>query len=138
MDRRVCILASTPAAATEASVFVERAAGELGLGDDVRERMLMVIGEAVDNAAGHGNGFDPTKRVTLVCERDAAEVRLRIEDEGQGLPEGGLDGAELPDDPMDTSGRGLFIITAMADRTWLEANGRRLCLAWALPTDGAA
>lgn len=121
---------STRDAAIEASMFVLDAAETLKLPEDVREAMLLVIGEAVANAAGHGNGFDAEKEVTVVCSVEDGEVRLCIEDEGDGIPANRLEGAELPDDPFQTSGRGLFIMQTVADRVWLEAEGRRLCLAW--------
>ncbi len=130
MDPQTRTFPSTRDAATDASAFVLDAAAALGLSDEVREAMLLVVGEAVANAAGHGNKYDPEKEVTVACSVEDGEVRLCVEDEGEGLPAGRLDGAALPDDPFQTSGRGLFIMTAVAGRVWTEAGGRRLCLAW--------
>lgn len=121
---------STRDAATEASTFVLGAAEALGLSDEVREMMVLVVGEAVANAAGHGNGYDPEKAVTVACSVEDGEARLCVEDEGEGIPDDRLNGAALPDDPFATSGRGMFIMTTVAERVWLESGGRRLCLAW--------
>ncbi len=130
MNSQTRTFPSTRDAVTDASTFVLDAAETLGLSDEVREAMLLVVGEAVANAAGHGNGYDASKDVTVVCAVEGGEARLCVEDEGEGLPPERLDGATLPDDPFQTSGRGMFIMTTVADRVWLEADGRRLCLAW--------
>ncbi|MEM1043617.1 MAG: ATP-binding protein [Bacteroidota bacterium] len=130
MNAQTRTFPSTPDAVTAASSFVLDAAEPLGLSDEVREAMLLVVGEAVANAAGHGNGYDAAKQVTVVCSVADGEARLCVEDEGEGMSADRLDGAALPDDPLATSGRGLFIMTTVAERLWLEAGGRRLCLAW--------
>ncbi len=130
MNSRTRVFPSTREASVAASGFVLEAAEMLGLSGEVRDALLLVIGEAVANAAGHGNGFDPEKSVTVGCALVGGEVRLCIEDEGSGIPEERLGDAALPDDPFQTSGRGLFIMKTLAERVWLEADGRRLCLAW--------
>lgn len=133
MDARVQVFPSTRDAAADASAFVMDAAESFGLPESIREALLLVVGEAVANAAGHGNKLDPEKNVVVECSKGGGEVRLSVEDEGAGVPVDRLDNAELPDDPFDTSGRGLFIMKSLADRVWLEASGRRLCLMWKEP-----
>lgn len=128
--------ASTPDASVEASQFVLEASEALGLPEEVTQQLLLVIGEAVANAAEHGNGYDPSKRVLVECAVDGTGVRLCVEDEGGGLPDGRLDRATLPEDRMEMRGRGLFIMKAIADRIWTEADGRRLCMAFS--EEGAA
>ena len=130
MDVRKQVFPSTRDAATEASAFVMEAADDFGLSDSIKEALLLVIGEAVPNAAGHGNGLDPSKNVVVECKIDDHEVLLCVEDEGRGIPEDRLQNARLPDDPFDTSGRGLFIMKSLAENIWTEASGRRLCLSW--------
>ncbi len=130
MDVRTQAFPSTRDAAAEASSFVMDTAEHFGLSDAIKEALLLVVGEAVANAAGHGNGLDPDKRVVVECHVDGGEVRLCVEDEGAGVPADRLEHAKLPDDPFDTSGRGLFIMKSLADRVWLESSGRRLCMMW--------
>lgn len=130
MDVRVQVYPSTRDAASDASAFVMEAADAFGVPDSIKESLLLVVGEAVANAAGHGNGLDPDKLVTVKCTADDEQVCLYIEDEGSGIPEERLSNAQLPADPFDTSGRGLYIMKALADRVWLESSGRRLCMMW--------
>jgi serine/threonine-protein kinase RsbW len=130
MDVRVQVFPSTRDAAADASAFVMNTAEEFGLSDSICEALLLVVGEAVANAAGHGNRLDPNKQVVVECAVGNGEVRLCVEDEGPGIPAERLEQAQLPDDPFDTSGRGLFIMKSLADRVWLESSGRRLCMMW--------
>lgn len=137
MDVRVQVFPSTRDAAADASAFVMDTADQFGLPDSIKEALLLVVGEAVANAAGHGNGLDPSKQVVVECAVGDGEVRLCVEDEGAGVPVERLEHARLPDDPFDTSGRGLYIMKSLADRVWLEASGRRLCMLWR-EADGAS
>ncbi|MEP0545803.1 MAG: ATP-binding protein [Rhodothermales bacterium] len=130
MDVRVQVFPSTRDAAADASAFVMSTAEQFGLSDSIREALLLVVGEAVANAAGHGNRLDPKKQVVVECAKGDGEVRLCVEDEGPGVPVERLEHAQLPNDPFDTSGRGLFIMKSLADRVWLESSGRRLCMMW--------
>lgn len=131
MNVRTRSFASTPDAAVEASAFVLEAADALGLSEDLAQQLLLVVGEAVANAAHHGNALDPNRQVVVECAVEGSEVRLCVEDEGEGIPDGRLDHAALPDDMMQTRGRGLFIMKTIADRIWTEADGRRLCMTFA-------
>lgn len=120
-----------------ASSFILNVAQEFEVSEELTQHMLLVIGEAVANAAGHGNEFDPDKRVTVTCLQDGDEVQICVEDEGPGIPAERLEHAALPDDLMQTSGRGLFIMKSLADRIWIEGGGRRLCMVWDQSADRA-
>ena len=130
METRTRTYPSTLDSVTEASTFVLATAEDFGLPEEVTQYMLLVIGEAVANAAGHGNEFDPDKEVVVTCSVGDDEARICVQDEGAGITDEQLENAALPDDLMQTNGRGLFIMKSLADRTWLENEGRRLCMAW--------
>lgn len=132
MDRLSRTFPSTRDAAADASAFVMEAAEALGVEESVQEALLLVVGEAVANAAFHGNQLDPEKEVVVECVKSDGELRLCVEDVGPGIPEERLADASLPDDPLQTSGRGLFIMKSLSERIWLEASGRRLCMLWHL------
>jgi serine/threonine-protein kinase RsbW len=135
MDQRTRTFASTPDATAEASSFVMETAEAFGVGDTVQEALLLAVGEAVANAAKHGNQLDPTKKVAVECTKRDSHFYLCVEDSGEGVPPERLEHAALPEDPLQTSGRGLFIMKSLADRIWLEESGRRLCLMWQLSND---
>ena len=107
---------------------------EFGADEEVVSSALLVAGEAVANAVGHGNGLDPAKSVRVTCWLEDGEIGMGVEDEGTGISEDRLQQAALPDDPMDTHGRGLYIMKSLADRVWLEQEGRKICAAWTHPS----
>jgi serine/threonine-protein kinase RsbW len=134
---RTRILSSTPEAATEASELLLEVAEEWNLPEALFERILLVVSEAVANAAEHGNELDPSKNVRLTYELANGEVTVSVEHEGPGMDPERLQNASLPDDPLDTGGRGLYIIRELAERVWLEEEGRRMCLGWYVRRHGA-
>jgi serine/threonine-protein kinase RsbW len=135
MDQRTRRFPSTLDATAEASSFVMETAEAFGIGDEVQQALLLAVGEAVANAAKHGNQLDPAKKVTVECTKREGHFYLCVEDSGEGVPAERLEHAALPEDPLQTSGRGLFIMKSLADRIWLEESGRRLCLMWHLSDD---
>lgn len=135
MDQRTRTFPSTPDATAEASSFVMETAEAFGVSEDVQQALLLATGEAVANAAKHGNQLNPAESVTVECTKRDSNFYLRVEDSGEGVPLERLEHAALPDDPLQTSGRGLFIMKSLADRVWLEKSGRCLCLMWQLPDD---
>lgn len=135
MDRRIRTFPSTLDATVEASAFVMESAEAFDVAEAVQEALLLVTGEAVANAVRHGNQLDPTKSVTVECLKRDSELHLCVEDVGTGVPAERLEHAALPDDPLQTSGRGLFIMRSLADEIWLEESGRRLCMMWRLGKD---
>ena len=105
--------------------------------EEVVERMILVVGEAVSNSVEHGNAAGTSATLELTLAVDSEAVTMCVLDEGLGITQDNLDKARLPDDPFDMDGRGLYIIKETSDRVWLEEEGRRLCVSWQLPTAAA-
>jgi len=99
-----------------------------GLSDDLVDRVTLAAGEAVGNAVEHGSDQDPKREFRVSWESADDGYWLRVEDDGPGLDPALLEAAGLPDDPLSTRGRGLFLMRALADEVRLEADGRRLAL----------
>ena len=123
-------LPSSADALPDAVSFVEAVCERLELDEGLAGRLALAAAEAVANAAEHGNAFAPDRAVLLTVTWDEATLTLAVEDEGDGLSPDALDHAALPDNPMDTGGRGLFLIKALADEAVLEAGGRRVVMRW--------
>ena len=126
------VLPSTPEAVPEAVRFAEAAATEAAFPDEVTDRMLLAVGEAVANSIEHGNGANPDRHITLGWQKEDGGGWLSVEDEGPGLTLGRLKNARLPENALQAGGRGLFIIKELTDDIRLEAEGRRLML-WFAP-----
>jgi serine/threonine-protein kinase RsbW len=104
---------------------------EAGLSEDMIDRVTLATGEAVGNAVEHGCESDPERFFDVSWLRSHDGYWLRVEDDGVGLDESLLDRAALPEDPLSTSGRGLYLMRALADDVRLEAGGRRIALRFA-------
>ena len=85
------------------------------LEDESVERLGLAVREAVANGVQHGNQEDPTKRVTVSFVLNSKEVRIQIQDEGDGF-----DIETLPD-PLDPQnlfkprGRGILLMNSFMD-----------------------
>lgn len=128
------VLPSTPEAVSQAVRFAETAATNAAFPNEVVDRMLLAVGEAVANSVEHGNRADHDCSVTLEWLGDLHGGWLSVEDEGSGLTLDRLLGATLPKDALQTGGRGLFIIRELSDNIKVEEEGRRLML-WFAPRD---
>lgn len=121
-----------PGAASDALLSL---VDEWALPLDVVDQMLLAVGEAVGNALEHGNAFDESKTIHVQVALNDKTASVCVQDEGEGISAERLQTSHLPDDPLSTEGRGLYIIRQVAHRVWLEEEGRRVCMRWDL-TDG--
>lgn len=87
----------------------------LGIHEESREFWKLVLSEILVNAMEHGNANDPTKQVEARWYCLGTEVILEVCDEGDGPPQAKADVAGLPEDPLSTGGRGLFLIKQFVD-----------------------
>ncbi len=114
MERRL-VLPSVPASVPRAVRFAEASARQAHLPRPLVDRLLLATGEAVANAIHHGNDEDPEKQVQLTWEAGADGWALTVEDERRVLTQAAFEQAHLPSDAMQTSGRGLYIMSELAD-----------------------
>ncbi|WP_420453910.1 ATP-binding protein [Rubrivirga sp.] len=82
-------------------------------------RVALVLGEAVSNSVEHGAGDEVALRLDLVGDA----LHVRVADDGPGPDAARLDRAHLPDDPLSTEGRGLFILRRLADAVEADSSG---------------
>jgi len=94
-------------------------------------RLRVALSEALANAILRGNQSDPSKSVVIRAELFAESIRLGIEDEGHGFDLTRLTSPVLPESLEDEQGRGLFIISQLADR--VEVNDRGNTIWMTLP-----
>jgi anti-sigma regulatory factor (Ser/Thr protein kinase) len=107
--RREAWLRATPASARAARSIVRKAAAEAGLDGDPAWDLMVATTEAVNNAVQHGRPW-PNGCILFVTEPSPGGVRVEVAD--LGTFESALEPA-----PLDaTSGRGVQIIAALADR----------------------
>ena len=90
--------------------------------------MLIAVTEAVNNAIIHGNKNDPEKVVRIGFEADDSTLTFSITDEGHGFDYTSLPDPTDPKNIQKPSGRGVFLMSTLADKILFEQNGRRVLL----------
>ncbi len=88
----------------------------------------LAVEEALVNAIKHGNGMDPNKSVHIDCRADAAQIRIEVEDEGDGFQL-----CEVPDPTSDENlekpcGRGIMLMRAFMSLVEYNNVGNRVVL----------
>ena len=93
----------------------EAYAREAGFDDDTATNISMVAREAAVNAVLHGNKRNPAKHVTATFDLSAAELKIIIADEGEGLDPDQIPDPLAPENVMRSSGRGVFLMKHYMD-----------------------
>jgi len=85
-------------------------------------RLRVALTEALANAILRGNREDPAKSVSVRAELGSDSIRIEVADEGDGFgwP---TTTPVLPESLEDERGRGLFIISRLADRVEFNDQG---------------
>lgn len=111
----VLVLASDPQQITKVEGFLLKLNKRLHLNEALFNKLLVAATEAVNNGIIHGNRRDPSKSVTLTCERNHEALTVCVEDEGTGV-----DPATIPDplaaeNLLRENGRGVFLMRSLMD-----------------------
>ncbi len=85
--------------------------------------ILISITEAVNNAILHGNNADENKRVKINMEGRSSGIVISISDEGQGFDPSSIPDPTSPLNIECCGGRGVFIMSRLADKLTFENNG---------------
>jgi serine phosphatase RsbU (regulator of sigma subunit)/anti-sigma regulatory factor (Ser/Thr protein kinase) len=107
---------------------------QAGLGEEEVARWQLVLMEAAANAVIHGSQSDARRQVEVAWSAGDGRVLLEVADSGSG-PSEGQTFASLPLDPLQTSGRGMYLIHQSCDRVeqWRGPEGFRLIMSRAAP-----
>ncbi|MEM9226556.1 MAG: SpoIIE family protein phosphatase [Verrucomicrobiota bacterium] len=101
---------------------------DLMVGKEEIEQWNLILSEAVVNAIVHGCQSDPKLQVEVrwFCQQN--QVVLEVQNPGPGPTEAQMTEAELPDDPLQSHGRGRYLIGQFADKVehWKGSDGYRL------------
>ena len=115
-----------------------------GLDDDQLHWVGVAVRESVVNAIKHGNQGDESKRVvvefTTVPSRDAEELVIRVEDEGEGFDPENLADPLAPENILKSSGRGIFLIRSFMDEVEVRrkaTRGMQIRMVKKVPRNGA-
>lgn len=88
---------------------------ELDLSDEVYGNVLVATMEATNNAIIHGNNSDPEKIVKIVIDCLDQELKVHIEDQGQGFDHMNVPDPTSPENLEKINGRGIFLMERLSD-----------------------
>ena len=98
-----------------AEELVVNVAKKAGIGEDDALSLGMAVRACAVNAGVHGNRYNLNKKVHLTVARPAAQVVIKIADEGEGFELQDLPDPLAGENLLRHSGRGIFIIRAFTD-----------------------
>jgi serine/threonine-protein kinase RsbW len=101
---------------------------ELDLSDEVYGNVLVATMEATNNAIIHGNNSDPEKMVRIEMLMEKSELRVHIEDQGQGFDYSTVPDPTAPENLEKINGRGIFLMERLSDEILYLENGRIVVL----------
>jgi serine/threonine-protein kinase RsbW len=90
--------------------------------------MRLCFEEAVTNAIRHGNKCSPDKKVTVVADVSDEQIRVVVNDEGEGFEPEDVPDPTAPEFIERPSGRGLMLMRAYLNFVEYSDNGRRITM----------
>ena len=88
--------------------------------------ILVSVVESVSNAILHGNKSDINKKVFVECSVDKNVVLFKVRDEGTGFDYSKIPDPTLPENLDKPHGRGIFLMSRLADKIKFEKEGREV------------
>jgi serine/threonine-protein kinase RsbW len=98
----------------------ERALNEIceqvGIEGDELYWVVTALREALANAVRHGNKAEPERKVKVDCSVEDGNLKIRIEDEGEGFDPESIPDPTDPENLLRPSGRGIFYMQQFMNR----------------------
>lgn len=102
---------------------IDEITNTIGINQDNYGKILVASLEAVNNAITHGNKSDPQKLVDVEIVVEKNEFRVTVTDEGPGFNPSLIPDPTAPENIEELSGRGVFLMTKLADSIKFNEKG---------------
>ena len=106
---------------------------EIGINEDNYGKILVSTMEAVNNAIMHGNKFNMEKYVDVDIFYRNKELKIKVKDEGDGFDPGEVPDPTTPENLESVNGRGLFLISRLADEIKYSKRGNEITIMFKNP-----
>jgi serine/threonine-protein kinase RsbW len=100
--------------------ITQRVCVTAGFNEDDQHKIEMAVHESLINAIEHGNKRDASKRIRLRYEIFTDRLEIRVRDEGKGFDPNCLADPCAPENLLNISGRGIFLIRTFMDEFRVE------------------
>ncbi len=105
---------------------IDAITSDSGISKESYGKILIATLEAVNNAIVHGNKSQKTKFVNIEILVESNIMKVTVEDEGPGFKPGEVPDPTKPENIELLSGRGVFLMTRLADS--IEFNNKGNCV----------
>jgi serine/threonine-protein kinase RsbW len=94
-----------------------------GLDGDRLTDLAVALAEALSNAAVHGHGLDPRRRVGVALSVAPGRVVVEVSDSGGGFDVEGVTDPTQPERQLVPGGRGIFLMRRLVDEVEFNEDG---------------
>jgi serine/threonine-protein kinase RsbW len=108
--------------------IIDEISAELNISQDNYGKIMVSTMEAVNNAIIHGNKSDKNKYVVIRISGGKHLLKVSIEDEGTGFRPKEIPDPTKPENIENISGRGVFLMSKLADNIEFNEKGNRVTL----------
>lgn len=127
-DKKKLVLRSSFEELEKLEPFIHELQEWASLSDDQRDRIMLPLSEAVNNAIIHGNKLQEDKDVTVVAELNDCHLAISVEDQGEGFDPGTIPDPLQEENLLNTGGRGVYLIKQYADDVDFSKNGAKVIM----------
>lgn len=99
---------------------------------ELADRIMLPLSEAVNNAILHGNQLHQEKSVVVAARLYEQHVRISVEDEGKGFDPNNIPDPLKEENLLKEGGRGIFLIREYADDLFFAKNGSKITMHFSL------
>jgi len=116
-------ISSNPNNILKVENYLRDAQHDLNINEAKFPDILISLTEAVNNAILHGNKADESKNVEINMEEQSSGVAISVTDEGRGFDPNEIPDPTAPENIECCGGRGVFIMSRLADKISFQNNG---------------
>ena len=109
---------------------IDEVTGAIGIKQDNYGKIMVAALEAVNNAITHGNKANPQKLVDVEIEFERNEIKITVTDEGDGFNPEKIPDPTMPENIEELSGRGVFLMTKLADSIEFNEKGNSVTMSF--------
>lgn len=109
---------------------IDEMTGSIGIKQDDYGKIMVAALEAVNNAITHGNKSDPQKIVDVELIFENNEIIIKVTDEGEGFKPEKIPDPTMPENIEELSGRGVFLMTKLADAIKFNEEGNSVTMSF--------
>lgn len=110
--------------------YVEELQEWAGIDQELGERIMLPLSEAVNNAILHGNQLQKEKSVTVVARQNGGLLKISVEDEGEGFDPDSIPDPLEEENLLKEGGRGIYLIRQYSDDLHFAKNGSKLTMSF--------